>query len=57
MTITVLAMVTIAEDQDAALTHYLNVTTPLLERANASITCTFDLNEAVVGHRPAKRMI
>lgn len=57
MTITVLAMVTIAEDQDAALTHYLDVTPPLLERANASITCMFDLNEAVVGQRPAKRMI
>lgn len=57
MTVTVLAMVTFAENQGAALSHYLEVTTPLLERANAIVTKMFDLNEAVVGHRPAKRMI
>ena len=57
MSVTVLAMVTFAENQGAALSHYLEVTTPFLERANASVTKMFDLNEAVVGHQPAKRII
>ena len=57
MTVTVLAMVTFAENQASALTRYLEVTTPLLQRANAVVTKMFDLNEAVVGERPAKRMI
>jgi uncharacterized protein (DUF1330 family) len=57
MTVTVLALVTLAENQEAALAHYLDVTAPLLERANAIITKMFDLNETVVGPRTAKRMI
>ena len=57
MTVTVLAMVTLAENQGAALARYLEVTAPLLERANAKVIKMFDLSEAVVGDRPAKRMI
>lgn len=57
MTITVIAMVTIAEDQPLALSQYLAVTTPLLERANAKIIKRFTMNEAVVGHRPAKTVV
>lgn len=57
MTVTVLAMITMAENQGAALSRYLEVTAPLLERANAVVTQMFTLNEAVVGHRPAKRVI
>jgi uncharacterized protein (DUF1330 family) len=57
MTVTVLAMVTFAENQEAALSRYLEVTAPLLEQAKATVISMFDLNEAVVGHRPAKRMI
>lgn len=57
MSVTVLAIVTFAENQRAALSHYLEVTTPLLERANANVTKMFDLNKAVVGHQPAKRII
>lgn len=57
MTVTVLAMVTFAENQRAALSKYLDVTAPLLERANAKVVKIFDLKDAVVGHQPSKRMI
>lgn len=57
MTVTVLAMVTINEREGDALERYLEVTAPLLEAANAVVTQMFTLNEAVVGHRPAKRVI
>jgi uncharacterized protein (DUF1330 family) len=57
MTVTVLALVAMAENQAAALSHYLDVTAPLMERANATIIKMFDLNEDVVGHQPAKRLI
>lgn len=57
MTVIVLATVTFAENQIAALTTYLETTAPLLERANAKVTKMFDMTETIVGHRPAKRMI
>jgi uncharacterized protein (DUF1330 family) len=57
MTVTVIAMVTIAEGEMIALSRYLKVTAPLLERANAVVTQRFSVNEAVVGHRPAKTVI
>lgn len=57
MPVTVIAMVTFAEDEIDALRQYLEVTRPLLDRANAKIVKQFTLNEVVVGHRPAKRIL
>jgi len=54
MAVTVVAMVTINDDEPLALAEYFRVTTPLLERAGATIKKSFAINEVVVGHRPAK---
>ncbi|MDO6726787.1 DUF1330 domain-containing protein [Cognatishimia sp. 1_MG-2023] len=54
MTVTVVAMTSINEDEPMALAEYLQVTGPLLERAGARILKRFTVNEVVVGHRPAK---
>lgn len=57
MTITVLATITFEDGQNEALTTYLEVTAPLLERAKAQVMQMFDLKEAIVGNGPAKRLI
>jgi uncharacterized protein (DUF1330 family) len=57
MTVTVLAMITIAEGETMALSRYLEVTEPLLKRVNAKVINRFTINESVVGHRPAKTMV
>lgn len=54
MTVTVVAMVSINDDEPLALAEYFRVTGPLLERAGAKIKKSFNINEVVVGHRPAK---
>ncbi|MGH1465800.1 MAG: DUF1330 domain-containing protein [Cognatishimia sp.] len=54
MTVTVVAMTSINEEEPMALAEYLRVTGPLLERAGAKILKRFTINEVVVGHRPAK---
>lgn len=54
MSITVVAMTSINEDEPMALAEYLSVTGPLLQRAGAKILKRFTVNEVVVGHRPAK---
>ncbi|GAA6207899.1 hypothetical protein NBRC116601_11920 [Cognatishimia sp. WU-CL00825] len=54
MTVTVVAMTSINEEEPMALAEYLRVTGPLLERAGAKIVKRFTVNEVVVGHRPAK---
>lgn len=56
MTVTVVAMVSINDDEPLALAEYFRVTGPLLERAGAKIKKTFNINEVVVGHRPAKKV-
>ncbi len=55
--VTVLALVTFAEDQPMALAEYLRVTTPLLERVGARITKRFSVAEMVVGAAPAQSMV
>lgn len=57
MTVTVLAMITIAEGEAMALSRYLEVTEPLLKRVNAKVIKRFSINESIVGHRPAKTMV
>lgn len=54
MTVTVVAMVSINDDEPMALAEYFRVTGPLLEMAGAKIKKSFSINEVVVGHRPAK---
>ncbi len=54
MTVTVVAMTSINEEEPMALAEYLAATGPLLEKAGAKIVKRFTINEVVVGHRPAK---
>lgn len=54
MTVTVVAMVSMNDDEPMALAEYFRVTGPLLEKAGATIKKNFTINEVVVGHRPAK---
>lgn len=57
MTVTVVALVSINEDEPFALGEYFRITGPLLERAGAEIVNRFTVNEVVVGHRPAKTVL
>lgn len=57
MAVTVIALVTINEDEPMALARYLEATGPLLVEANARIVQRFKVDETVVGNRPAKTMI
>lgn len=55
--VTVIALLTIAEDAPMALAEYLNVTGPLLQRAGAKITKRFQIREMVVGGAPAQSVV
>ena len=57
MAVKVVALVSVNEDEPMALAHYFRVTTPLLEDVGARIVQRFNVNEVVVGHRPAKSLI
>lgn len=57
MAVTVVALVTVNDDEPWALGEYFRVTGPLLERAGAEIVKRFTVNEVVVGHRPAKTVV
>ena len=52
MPVTVLAHLTVAEDQPVALAAYFKVTQPLLEAAGGKIVKRFRLTDAIVGQRP-----
>lgn len=55
--VTVIALVTIAEDAPRALAAYLEVTTPLLERAGARIIKRFAMQEQIVGRAPVQSAV
>ena len=55
--VTVLAFVTVAEDDPEALAAYLRVAEPLLDRAGARIVQRFVINDVVLGHSPARMVI
>lgn len=57
MSVTVVALVTVNDDEAFALGEYFRLTGPLLERAGAKILKRFNVNEVVVGHRPAKTVM
>ena len=57
MAVTVVALVSINEEEPFALAEYFRITGPLLERAGAEIVKRFTVNEVVVGHRPAKTVM
>ena len=57
MTVTVIALLSVNEDEPAALAEYFRLTGPLLDRAGARITRRFTLAEAVVGQRPAQMAV
>lgn len=57
MTVKVIALVSINDDEPLALAEYFRVTTPLLEKVGAKVESNFTINEVVVGHRPAKMVI
>ena len=57
MTVKVIALVTINEDQPMALAKYLELTTPVLDRVGAKIVERYQLETEVVGERPAQTVI
>lgn len=57
MSVIVLALVTINEAEPYALSKYLDATLPLLDEVGAKIVQRFDVNEVVVGRRPAQSVI
>jgi len=57
MTVRVIALVTINEDQPLALAKYLEITTPVLDRVGAKITSRYQLDDQIVGTRPAETVI
>lgn len=57
MPVTLLAMVTVNEDEPAALAQYLSITGPLLERVGARMVRRFKVNQGVVGALPAMSAI
>lgn len=57
MTVTVLALLTVNDAEPRALARYFAITAPLLDAAGARITHRFTVNEAVVGHRPARMAV
>lgn len=57
MSVKVLALVTINEEQPRALASYLKATGPLLEAVGAKIIQRFTVNEAVVGSQPSQSVM
>ncbi|MEX0285106.1 MAG: DUF1330 domain-containing protein [Paracoccaceae bacterium] len=57
LTATVVAFLSINEDQPLALSEYFRVTTPLLERAGAEIVSRFTLGTPVVGASPPQTVV
>jgi uncharacterized protein (DUF1330 family) len=57
MTVTVLATVSVAEDQAMALAAYFKATGPLLEAAGAKIIKRFRIIDVVAGQKPAQTVM
>ena len=57
MPVTVLALLTVCDENPAALAAYFQGALPLLERVGARIVKRFEINEVVVGHRPARTLM
>jgi uncharacterized protein (DUF1330 family) len=57
MTVQILALVTINEDQPQALGQYLEATMPLLEAAGAKIVQRFVIAEQIVGQTPSQSVM
>ena len=57
MTVKVIALVTINEDEAMALAKYLELTTPVLDRVGAKIVERYQLETEVVGEKPAQTVI
>lgn len=57
MTVKVIALVTINEDQPMALAQYLAATGPLLEQVGAKILQRFAVQDTVVGQKPAQSVM
>ena len=57
MPVTVLAHLTVAEDQPVALAAYFKVTQPLLEAAGGKIVKRFRLTDDIVGQRPSETLV
>ena len=57
MTVTLIAFVTMNEDNPMALARYLEVTQPLMDRAGARIVQRFKIASTVTGNSTAKTVI
>jgi uncharacterized protein (DUF1330 family) len=53
MTVSTLSLLSINENEPAALGDYLRLVDPMLARAGAKVVKRFRLAEMVAGHRPA----
>jgi uncharacterized protein (DUF1330 family) len=57
MSVKVIALVTINENEPMALASYLAATGPLLEAVGAKIISRFEVQEAIVGNKPAQSVM
>lgn len=57
MSVKVIALVTINEDEPMALASYLAATGPLLEAVGGKIIQRFTVQETVVGNKPAQHVM
>lgn len=54
MTVKIIALVTRNENAPEAFAKYMTATAPLLKAAGAKIVQVFEINEVIIGNRPAK---
>ena len=57
MSVKVIALVTVNDDQPLALAAYLQATAPLLKAAGATILQRFALTDTVVGEKPSQSVL
>lgn len=57
MPVTIIALVTVNEDEPMALAKYFEVTNPLLEKAQAKIIQRFEVKTALAGSKPSKSVV
>lgn len=57
MTVTVVGLLSINEDQPVALAKYLALVEPVLERVGARIIQRYEIEKEVVGKKPAEMVV
>jgi uncharacterized protein (DUF1330 family) len=57
LTVTVIALITVNQNEPEALKKYIEVTTPLIKKAKANIVQRLELNQPIVGDRPSQSVV